>query len=851
MEKKHLILIVDDIKENLRLLRKIIESMDYNVQEAANGKEGLEIARLQNPDLIISDILMPVMDGFRFCKGVKKDNKLKNIPFIFYTATYTSKKDEEFALKLGAEKFIIKPLEPNKFIKIIQSIVRDVEKGKVKIKEPALKEDKEVFKLYSERLVNKLEERMLDLENEVTNRKQATKTLKESEEKYRTLVEKMEEGIASVDENENFTFVNQATCKIFGYSKKEILKMNLKDLTTPQEFKRVRQQTSVRKTGKPSKYELKIITKDGSHSIISVTSSPLFDNNKKYLGAFGIFQDITERKQAEERIAYLNLVLRSVRDVNQLITKEKDRNVLIKQSCEIFTRNRGYNKALIAIFDENNKLDIAVQSGIGRDFQLLKNDMKRGKLYNCIRKALKQPEIILIENPLVECKDCPISDVCEGRSTISVRLEYKNKVYGLLSVSIEKKYLCDEEMLDLFGEVTGDIAFALYRMDLEAAHKKSEKIQKVLYDISNALNTIDKMHDLYSKIREYLGNVIDTTNFYVALYDKETGIISLPYMVDENKVFTSFPSGKTLTDYVIRTGKPLLADEEVSEKLTQGGEAETIGPLSKIWLGVPLKIENEVIGSITVQSYTDASLYTEKDMEILEFVSGQIAIAIKHKQDEEKIRKNLAEKNVLLQEIHHRVKNNMQVISSMLGLQSAYITDKRVLELFQNSRGRVKAMALIHDALYRSQDLAHIDFANYIRQLTTRIFISYGANSSLIKLKTDIQDVWLDISMAILCGLIINKLVSNSLKYAFPAGRKGEISVSLTYKNEIFTLCVKDNGIGIADEIDFENPKTLGLLLVHSLTQQLNGSLNLEKVKGTLFKITFKKIELKTFGKNT
>ena len=200
MGKKYLVLIVDDIKENRLFLRKIIESMDYNVQEAANGKEGLKISRLRKPDLIISDILMPVMDGFLFCREVKKDDKLKNIPFIFYTATYTSKKDEEFALKLGAEKFIIKPLEPVKFIKIIQSIFRDVKKGMVKLKEPALKEDKEVFKLYNERLVNKLEKKMLDLEKEITERKQAEE---EARKMHQSLVEAHEKLQQAYEEEKN------------------------------------------------------------------------------------------------------------------------------------------------------------------------------------------------------------------------------------------------------------------------------------------------------------------------------------------------------------------------------------------------------------------------------------------------------------------------------------------------------------------------------------------------------------------------------------------------------------------------------------------------------------------------
>ncbi len=188
MEKKHLILIVDDLQENRLLLRKIIESMDCNVQEAANGKEGLEIARLHKPDLIISDVLMPVIDGYRFCIEVKKDDKLKDIPFIFYTATYTDKKDEEFAMSIGAEKFLIKPMEPEVLRKRLKTFIEECEKGSSVTPRKIIEEEKDVFRLYSERLINKLEKKMLDLENEVTNRKQAEKELKKHREHLEELV---------------------------------------------------------------------------------------------------------------------------------------------------------------------------------------------------------------------------------------------------------------------------------------------------------------------------------------------------------------------------------------------------------------------------------------------------------------------------------------------------------------------------------------------------------------------------------------------------------------------------------------------------------------------------------------
>ena len=179
------ILIVDDKEQNLYMLQVLLEGHGYEVVSAANGAEALKNARRDPPDMIISDILMPVMDGFTLCREWEGDERLKEIPFVFYTATYTDPKDEELALGLGADRFIVKPVEPDEFIKIIQDVIRDVEKGKIKPKKPVLEEDKDNFKLYSERLVKKLEKKMLDLENEITKRKQVEEALKQSERELR------------------------------------------------------------------------------------------------------------------------------------------------------------------------------------------------------------------------------------------------------------------------------------------------------------------------------------------------------------------------------------------------------------------------------------------------------------------------------------------------------------------------------------------------------------------------------------------------------------------------------------------------------------------------------------------
>jgi two-component sensor histidine kinase len=203
---------------------------------------------------------------------------------------------------------------------------------------------------------------------------------------------------------------------------------------------------------------------------------------------------------------------------------------------------------------------------------------------------------------------------------------------------------------------------------------------------------------------------------------------------------------------------------------------------------------------------------------------------------------------VLLREIHHRVKNNLQVISSLLSLQAGHIKDKQILKAFTESQMRIRSMSLIHEQLYKSKDLARIDFSRYIRELTDNLKRSYGMTSSLVEFNIDVGRVSLGIDMAIPCGLIINELVSNSLKHAFPGGREGEISISLQGRATSlpnFVLTVSDNGIGFPKDLDFRNTESLGLQLVTVLVNQIGGTIELNRDSGTEFKITFKELKEK------
>ena len=207
---------------------------------------------------------------------------------------------------------------------------------------------------------------------------------------------------------------------------------------------------------------------------------------------------------------------------------------------------------------------------------------------------------------------------------------------------------------------------------------------------------------------------------------------------------------------------------------------------------------------------------------------------------QEQINESLKEKIVLLREIHHRVKNNLQIVSSLLNLQAGYITDKKILQVFKESQTRIRSMALIHEKLYQSRDLDKINFSDYIDSLIKDLIKSYRSQITRLNIRSETGMIFLEIDQAILCGLIINELISNSIKHAFKGRAEGEIVVRLSNEDENYEVIVQDNGIGFPDDFDISTSDSLGLQLVTSLTSQLAGKLEINSDSGTIVKISFK-----------
>ncbi|MDP3097620.1 MAG: PAS domain S-box protein [Syntrophales bacterium] len=254
---------------------------------------------------------------------------------------------------------------------------------------------------------------------------------------------------------------------------------------------------------------------------------------------------------------------------------------------------------------------------------------------------------------------------------------------------------------------------------------------------------------------------------------------------------------------------------------------------------IPLRSGDEIIGLLQINDHR-RNRFTLEVIRFFEGLGSSIGIALSRKQQITKLIRSDREKTLLLKEIHHRVKNNLQIIASLLRLSTKYSGDERVEEIFRESQDRIRAMAAVHSMLYKSENFAEINFGEYIRETARQLFRSYNTNHEAISLLINAEDVMLSIDTAIPCGLIINELISNALKHAFPDGRRGEIRIEMNQDENGVRIIFEDNGAGFPAGMDFRNTETLGLQLVNMLVAQLDGAIEMVRNGGTRYVITLK-----------
>ncbi len=643
--------------------------------------------------------------------------------------------------------------------------------------------------------------------------KKATEQLRVSEEKFRGIGASAKDAIIMVDNEGNISYWNEAAEIIFRYRRKDVIGRDLKFLvqekyheTLDSGFRRFRSTGYAPIIGKT--IELSGIRKGGDEIPIEISFSSVKIQNK--WNALGIIRDITERKIAEKELMIKNLAVDST--INAIALAEPKGKLTYVNPA--FLKMWGYQ--------END--------AIGRHF---------------------------VEFWLDEHKALDILDAIREKGKFMGESKAKRKDESQFDVQISASLVKDEVDKPLstilsFIDITE-------RKEVEKKLEMRSEFEKLVTAIStNFINLpSEKINNEINKTLLSIGEFAAVDQSYVVLYSADKKHMSMTHEWCSSVATPLLQSsqGLLVKDYRWHTAQ--IESRETIYITDKSDIPANAGPFLKSLdsrgstslIHVPIAYGGKAFGFVGMESQQADKTWPVDIIVLLRMVGDILANALERKRVEEQLNASLEEKEVLLKEIHHRVKNNMQVISSLLNLQSSRIKSPEILEMFKESQDRIRSMSLIHERLYQSADLARIEFSQYIQNLSKYLFQSYRIDPESVVLKTDVRDVSLDINKAIPCGLIINELVSNSLKYAFSQVKdsnkkkvkKGEINIKLTADDGKVMLLVKDNGIGLPVGLDIETTDSFGLQLVTTLVAQLNGRMNISRKPGTTFKITFDK----------
>jgi len=729
--------------------------------------------------------------------------------------------------------------------------------------------------------------------HDVTERKKAEKDIKDSETKYKSIFENTGTATVIVEEDTTISLVNTEFEKLSGYSKEEIEgKKSWTEFVVEDDLDRLKEYHRLRRIdpeSAPRNYEFKFIDRHGNVKDVFLTISMIPETRK----SLGSLLNVTESKKVEKALRESEEKLRTIFESSPdaITLFDLEANIIDCNQATVKLHGFSSREELIGM----NAFDLIAPQDRQSAAEAMKIMLERGSAKNMEYTFLtKDGQEFPAEGSgavIVDGTGKPISFVSITQN-ISERKKYEQTLYESqkkLKIAMDLAKLVNWEYdveSDMF--TFNDRFYALYGTTAqeEGGYQMPSKVYATKFippeespivakEIADALATDDPNYfrtlehriiradgeERFIVVR--FGIIKDAEGRTIKTYGANQDITERKMMEDalkasEERIQGIFESSPDTIGVMDLAAKMVECNQAALDMFGFSSKDELIGKRVFEFIAPEYWQEAAEAMKMTVEkghiTHFESILMTKDGREFPAEISSSVSldpsgkpsylVAIikditERKHAEEQIQKSLEEKEMFLKEIHHRVKNNLMVISSLLNLQSRYIKDKEALSIFTESQSRAKSMALIHEKLYRSTDLKRINFGEYIRTLATDLFYTYVADPSRIKLNMDVEDIMLDINTAIPLGLIVNELVSNCMKHAFPGGRSGEIGVDFHREDGEFALIVSDNGMGFPEDLDFQNTDTLGLQLVNSLTSQIDGTINLDKTAGTTFKIKF------------
>ncbi len=624
-----------------------------------------------------------------------------------------------------------------------------------------------------------------------------------TEEKFQTLLMISEFMIYTLDLHNNFLDVNNAFNDFLGYSKGEILNSSsIYEFIHPNDktilangINKVMEGTFV------TNIEYRLKNKNEIYITLSSNQAPIYDNQNKIIGILCVSQDLTKSREFQQSIDdHIHRQALIAKFSMESIT-EKNIDVLFQKATSLLSEilDVEYTKILEILPD---KKFLKLRAGVGWHEGLVGNATVENNKNSQAGFTLLTTTPVIVENLKTETRFCAPKlladhDVISGMSVI---IQGKNTPFGILGIHTKKYQIFSKDDINFLQSIANVLAGVIVRDSTEKELRESEEKYRMLTEQS-LLGTLILANDHIIFANKGIANILGFSIDELLSWDINT--------INKH----THPEDRQMT---IESYTKILSND-----------------ISSFQSEIRMKKKNSEY--LYIQHYSKRILFQGSSALFINIID-----ITEQKKNETLLESSLAEKEILLKEIHHRVKNNLQIISSLIVLQEQYVKDERILHVFKDFQNRIKVMALIHQSLYNSENLSKIHLSEYIKNLVNNLFKAYSANSKQIKLELDIEDIDFNLDNANACGLIINELVSNSLKHAFSKDDDGKITVTLKRtRNNRILLDVYDNGIGFPKDVDYKNSDSLGLKLISTITKQMDGKISIEKNNGTHVKITW------------
>jgi PAS domain S-box-containing protein len=515
-----------------------------------------------------------------------------------------------------------------------------------------------------------------------------------------------------------------------------------------------------------------------------------------------IFLNALEHKRADDIIQKRNAQLELIHHIQGEIQTDSDVESVLTAAAESIGQAFGYYKISVNLYDKNTD-EIVYLLGWNKTGLPLPKGHRQKLGEGLIGKAglLRQT---IVANDVSKEPGYLRFHLSQTKAELVIPLIIHDRLVGALDLQDTKTNAFSKDDLAVLQSLARYIAYVIdSRQKEEALRESLDKYRTIIENIQEGYYEVDLAGN-FTFCNDSLCRILGYPR------EKVLGLNNRQYMEEESarKIYSVF-------NQVFKTGEPVN------------------------FVGL------EVITGDGLNHHAEFSVSLVRDTQGQpRGFRGIVRDVTERKRAEEKIKTSLQEKEILLKEIHHRVKNNLQVISSLLNLQAYNSSDPQLLKILREGQNRIRSMALVHEKLYQSKDLSRIDFAEYIRNLAVHLFHSYQVDPGRVQLKQDIEGIFLDINTGIPCGLIMNELISNSLKHAFPGGRSGNVYLELKRQDDRrLCLVVRDDGIGLPEGLDIQKTKTLGMQIVTLLAYQLDGTIELSRKQGTEFRILFQELE--------